>query len=36
LPDPAGADVLTDRFGIKVADTGEHSALEARVDEVLL
>jgi arylamine N-acetyltransferase len=37
LPDAAAvADALTDRFGINVTDVGERSALEARIDEVLL
>jgi arylamine N-acetyltransferase len=35
LPDAAKtAEVLTDRFGINVADTGDRSALEARIAEV--
>jgi arylamine N-acetyltransferase len=35
LPDAAAVvDTLTDRFGINVADTGERSALEARIDEL--
>jgi arylamine N-acetyltransferase len=35
LPDGATVvDALADRFGINVADTGERSALEARIDEV--
>jgi hypothetical protein len=28
------ADVLTDRFGINLADTGDRPALEARIAEV--
>src|ERR1700761_443753 len=35
LPDAAAVvDTLIDRFGINVADTGERSALEARIDEL--
>src|ERR1700744_58733 len=35
LPDAAAVvDTLTDRFGINVADTGERSALEARIDRL--
>ena len=35
LPDAAAVvDTLTDRFGINVADIGERSALEARIDEL--
>jgi len=31
---PRLVDTLTERFGINVADTGERSALEARIDEL--
>jgi arylamine N-acetyltransferase len=30
----AVVDALTDRFGINVADVGERTVLEARIDEV--
>jgi arylamine N-acetyltransferase len=30
----AVVDILIDRFGINVADTGERRSLEARIDEV--
>ncbi len=36
LPDAAAVvDVLVDRFGINVADTGDRAALEVRIAEVL-